>query len=235
MSAAPAIDLSSEEMPVPWDARDAWLAAGLLFIVMLVLLVSLYFLPNLDMGLILTGSELALLVPVWWLAVRKYGVSWRALGLRKFAPMALGVGCGLMILSWGFNLVYSIFLALFDARAQPDFAPIFAATSSPWLILVAGAVIAPIVEEIIFRGFIFAGFKARYGWVKAAVLSSGLFAMIHFQPLAIIGIFLMGMIFAFLYQYSGSIWPGIIMHMSTNLLALVAALLMARFPQLAGL
>jgi uncharacterized protein len=223
-----------ETEAVPWDARDAWLGAGLLFFVMLGLLVFLYFLPNLDMSLILAGSELALLVPVWWLAVRKYGASWRTLGLRKFTPVALGIGCGLMILSWGFNLVYSLFLALFNARAQPDFSPIFADASFPWLILVAGAVIAPFVEEIIFRGFIFAGFKARYGWVKAAVLSSGLFAIIHFQPLAIIGIFLMGMIFAFLYHYSGSIWPAIIMHMSTNLLALGAALILARFPELAG-
>ncbi len=223
---------NTEAVSIPWSARDTWIGAGLLFFVMLGLIVGIYFLPKLDMSLILVGSELLLMLPVWWLAVRKYGASWRMLGLRKFTPVALGLGCGLMILSWGFNLVYSLFLALFDVRAQPDFAPIFAETTSPWMIFLAGVLIAPIVEEIIFRGFIFAGFKARYGWVKAAIFSSGLFALIHIQPLAILGIFVMGMIFAYLYQYSGSIWPGIVMHMSTNLLALSAAYLMARFPEL---
>jgi membrane protease YdiL (CAAX protease family) len=67
----------------------------------------------------------------------------------------------------------------------------------------------------------------RYGWKKAAVISSALFAVIHFQPIAFVLIFVLGLIFAYLYHRSNSIWPAILMHVATNGLALGAAYLMA--------
>jgi len=80
----------------------------------------------------------------------------------------IGLGCGLMLLSFGFNFVYSLFLALFDLRAQVDLVRIFAQLSSPWWLLVGGVVVAPVVEEVFFRGFVFVGLCGRYDWQKAA-------------------------------------------------------------------
>jgi hypothetical protein len=218
--------------PVPWTTRDVWLGLGSLALWMaaafgLALLVPL---TNLEVnpGLYVGLAELLLLVPVWWLTVRKYRVGWDALGLRGFRGAMLGLGCGLMILAFSFNLVYGTFLALFDLRAQVDLVPIFAELSSPWWLLAAGIVVAPVVEELFFRGFVFAGLRERYGWVTAALVSSALFAAIHLQPLAIPPVFIMGTIFAILYQRSGSIWPAILMHLATNALGLGAAYLAAR-------
>jgi membrane protease YdiL (CAAX protease family) len=95
-----------------------------------------------------------------------------------------------------------------------------------------GAIIAPVVEEIFFRGFVFGGLRPRYGWVMAAVISSIAFAVLHFTPTAIIPIFILGFIFAFLYQLSGSIWPGILMHVLTNSLALGATYIVANADRL---
>ena len=53
------------------------------------------------------------------------------------------------------------------------------------------------------------------------------FALIHLQPLAIAPIFILGYIFAYLYRRSGSIWPAVIMHVSTNALGLGAAFLLS--------
>jgi membrane protease YdiL (CAAX protease family) len=226
--------MQSEEVrrePVPWTARDVWLGVGALALWMaaasgLALLVPL---TNLEVnpGLYVGLAELLLVVPVWWLTVHKYKVGWDALGLRGFRGAMLGLGCGLMILAFSFNLVYGTFLALFDLRAQVDLVPIFAELSSPWWFLVAGIVVAPVVEELFFRGFVFAGLRGRYGWLKAALASSALFAVIHLQPLAIPPVFIMGFIFAILYQRSGSIWPAILMHLATNALGLGAAYLAA--------
>jgi membrane protease YdiL (CAAX protease family) len=55
------------------------------------------------------------------------------------------------------------------------------------------------------------------------LLSAGLFALAHILPTSILPIFILGVIFAYLYQISGSIWPAIIMHMLTNILALSVA------------
>ena len=132
-----------------------------------------------------------------------------------------------MVLSFGFNFFYSLFLALFDLRMQVDLVPVFAELSSPWLLLTGGVIVAPVVEEVFFRGFVFAGLRQQYDWKKAALVSSALFAVIHVTPTAMIPVFILGCIFAYLYQHSGSIWPAILMHVSTNALALGLAYALA--------
>jgi len=185
-------------------------------------------LPETSVGLLLIGGELLLFLPVWWLGIRKYGVSWRSLGLRKFDLNFLALGCGLMVISWGMNVIYALFLSLFSLTIQPDFSLLFTDTSSALGVMIGGAVVAPIVEEVIFRGFIFAGLRERFGWQISALISSLLFAAIHFQLTAFLPITILGLIFAFLYQRSGSIWPAIIMHVSSNAIALSAALVASK-------
>lgn len=217
--------------PVPWTARDVWLGVVFLALWLVFLLSSVFWLPSLtlelDPGLLVSLAELALLVPVWWFALRKYRVGWQALGLRGFQGAMIGLGCGLMVLSFMFNFAYSTFLALLNLRIQADLTPVFAELSSPWWLLAGGVVVAPVVEEIFFRGFVFAGLCRRYEWQKAAVISAALFALIHLQLTAVIPIFILGYIFAYLYYQSNSIWPAILMHVATNALGLGVAYLAA--------
>ncbi|MFQ5578628.1 MAG: lysostaphin resistance A-like protein [Anaerolineae bacterium] len=216
---------------VPWTTRDVWwgLAAFGLWLAMFVVSAPLLqtVLTRLDVGVVITMGELLLLLPVWWLTGRKYGVGWAALGLRPFPAAALGLGLALMLVSFGFNLLYGLFLLLFDLRIQVDLVPIFSRLSSPWWFLAGGAVIAPLAEELFFRGFLFAGLRRRFGWQRGMVISAALFALLHFTPTAILPIFILGCIFAFLYQRSASLWPSILMHMLTNSLALGAAYFLA--------
>ena len=66
----------------------------------------------------------------------------------------------------------------------------------------------------------FTGLMKKRDWKRAALLSAGLFALAHFVPTSFLPIFILGIIFAFLYQTSGSIWPAVLMHMLTNTVAL---------------
>lgn len=91
--------------------------------------------------------------------------------------------------------------------------------------LVAFAVIlAPVVEEIAFRGIALGCLLAR-GWspLTAAALTSAGFAAVHMQyaPVALIPVFAAGLLFAWLRIRSGSIGPAIVAHASANALALV--------------
>jgi hypothetical protein len=225
--------LTEEPQPtdIPWTTRDVWWGVGFLavWVAVFVSLSLLGKIAELDInpGIFVGLAELVLLIPVWWLALRKYGVGWDALGVRGFSTSVLALGCGLMIFSFLFNLVLGSFLALFDLRMQVDLVAVFAELSSPWWLLVAGIVVAPVVEEIFFRGFVFAGLAKQYGWRPGAVGSSILFALIHFQPLAILPIFVLGLIFAYLYYRSRSIWPAVLMHVATNALGLGAAYILA--------
>ena len=222
----------SNDLPVPWTTKDVWLGvvglAGWWVIFLLVIFVSETINLQVNIGLAMGFWELTLIVPIWWFSLRKYGGKWNQLGLRSFKGEMMALGCGLIIFSFGFNLIYNLFLNLFGLRAQADLIPIFEELSSPWWLLVTGIVIAPIIEEIVFRGFIFAGFKQRYGWLNAALISSGLFAALHLQPLAMLPIFILGFIFAYLYHQSKSIWPGIILHVSSNAIALGSAYVLVK-------
>ncbi len=215
---------------VPWTARDVWLgvgAFGLWMVIAFGFAMFVQFQPwQIDLGLFVTLWEGVLIVPVWWLAIRKYRLTWSALGLRGFQPQAVGVGCGLMLFSSWFNFAYNQLLSLFNRQAQPDWSLLFDEVASPWPLLLGGVIVAPVVEELFFRGFVFAGLRERYGWKRAGLISAGLFAVMHFQPLAVLPIFLLGMIFAYLYHHSKSIWPAVLMHVLTNGLGLGLAYLM---------
>ncbi len=212
---------------VPWTPRDvAWglLVFGLwvVFFMGFGVVGSQLNLP-LDAGALIVFGEAILLLPAWYFAVHKYGASWADLGLRPFRPGAVGLGCGLMTASLLVNLVYATLLAQFNLQIQPEIQQIFQGTDFPLVLFFGGAIVAPFVEEVFFRGFVFAGWRDRWGWRRAALVSAFLFALVHVMPTALLPIFILGLIFAFLYQSSGSIWPAILMHMLTNSVALFSA------------
>lgn len=215
---------------VPWTFGDVmWGLAG--FVAWLILFGVISFFGRewqlpLDTGLIIVFGEAILLLPVWYFTIHKYGVGWADLGLRGFRPGAVGLGCGLMVASLLFNLVYLGLLRLFDSniqQIQPGLDQIFDQSEFPLAIFLGAAVVAPFVEEVFFRGFIFSGLRNRWDWKKAALVSAALFALAHVIPTSLLPIFVLGLIFAFLYQESGSIWPAILMHMLTNSVAIVVA------------
>jgi hypothetical protein len=229
---------SPHKTSVPWTPRDIWYGSGA-FALWLLAAMGFVFLANnysweINIGVFITLWELILLLPAWWFTVRKYDTGWNALGLRGFRVSTVAIGCGFMLLSFGFNFAYNFVLSLFNLQAQPDVVALFDQASSPWPLLVGGVVVAPVVEELFFRGFVFTGLREKHGWKLAGVISAGLFAVLHLQPWAVPPIFLLGLIFAYLYHRSESIWPAVIMHVITNGLGLGAAYLVSQFEWLAG-
>jgi membrane protease YdiL (CAAX protease family) len=221
------LEAKSNFPSVPWTPGDVGWGLGvfglwLCSFIVISLLVDLLKL-SIDPGLVIIFGEVVLLLPVWYFTFHKYGTSWVDLGLRGFRLQAVRLGFGLMIVFFGLNLVYASLLSLFNLQVQPDITLVFKKTNFPLVLLLGGAIIAPIVEEIFFRGFVFTGLRSRWNWRKATLVSAGLFALAHVLPTSLLPIFVLGLIFAFLYQSSGSIWPAILMHMLTNSLALSIA------------
>ena len=80
-------------------------------------------------------------------------------------------------------------------------------------------------EEFLFRGYIFNTLRS-YGRLSAYLVSCLIFAMAHFvgEPfhfLRLLGTFLPGLLFTYIYEQSGSIWPGSIVHATMNLFSLL--------------
>jgi membrane protease YdiL (CAAX protease family) len=217
---------------VPWTMRDVWLGLVLCLVWLLVSLgVSFareFYAWEMDIGYFLLIWEFVLILPAWWLTIRKYGLRWDSLGLRDFDLTSLAIGCGLMVFTFGFNFFYNLFLLFNNMQSNLEISELFSEFSSPWLLFATGILIAPLVEEIFFRGFLFTGLREKYGWITAALVSAFLFSIVHLQPIAMPPIFLLGLVFAYLYQRTESIWPAVIMHFVTNTISLTAAYIISQ-------
>jgi membrane protease YdiL (CAAX protease family) len=89
-------------------------------------------------------------------------------------------------------------------------------------------VLAPLVEEILFRGFIFGALLDRLRPLAAAGLSAILFAGAHlaWEPQAFLSLFCLGLVSAYTYLLTRSLWPSILLHAGYNAAILATALLL---------
>lgn len=174
-------------------------------------------------GALVILFQLALLLPVWWWGLRKYRAGWKTLGFRGFAVLP---GCGLiltlLVLGYVFTGAWGLFLRQYGLRAQPNPLPLFGEGAPGLLIaLLAAGLVAPFTEEVFFRGFVFGALRDRMGVWGGIALSALIFAVAHLQPYALPALFALGALLAWLYQLTGSLWPGIVMHSTINTVALL--------------
>ena len=157
----------------------------------------------------------------------------KSLGFGMFEWSTLGLGCGLLIVSYAIILAHNAILMLLGVDTQGDqILQLFATLDSPvWFILV-GVIFAPFVEELFFRGFLFQGFRQKYGWIAGAFLSSIIFGLAHLDLVAFIPTSILGFLLAYMYHRSNSVWPGIILHVLVNALGLCAAYAATQMPNL---
>lgn len=90
-----------------------------------------------------------------------------------------------------------------------------------WLIVVfiLAVLVAPIIEEYMFRGWGMICLPSSRYPVLAIVLNSLLFALLHFQPQSVLPLLFLGIMLAFVRLKSNSLLPGIIFHVLNNSLA----------------
>jgi membrane protease YdiL (CAAX protease family) len=154
------------------------------------------------------------------LSVGKYHLSWRALGFRGLSlerawfPAVTLVAIVVAVI--GYSLIVE---ALGLDKLIPESTIDNAVADNTALTVLAGVLavlVAPIVEETFFRGFIFSGLARRFGFLGAALLSGLLFSLAHAQVGTILPFTLVGMALAWGYAASGSLWTAISAHFVWN-------------------
>jgi len=112
-------------------------------------------------------------------------------------------------LGWGFEPQH-LLMALSDAPLHDRIA-----------ILGYGAVGAPLVEELLFRGFLLPPLERHAGRTSAIVAGGAAFGVVHLtDPIAVVPLVILGVGLAWLRMRSGSIWPGVAVHVTNNAIAL---------------
>lgn len=92
-------------------------------------------------------------------------------------------------------------------------------------------VVAPIVEEYLFRGYVFRELKRLYPLLAAVILNGLLFGLYHLNLLQTVNTFFLGMVLSLVYYYRANITDAILVHVANNGIAILSSF----FPQYAGI
>ncbi len=159
----------------------------------------------------------------WGLGPARYGVDFVSayrLRLAQAGRPLLMAGAALG-LSLAFNVAYGL---LIKTAGQDRFLPkeLDLSLRGPWWAAAVAMIVlwGPFTEELFFRGFVFAGLIGRWGPVGAAVASSLLFGISHGSIGVAIPAFVAGLLFAWVYYQTGSLWTSVLAHAVQNALAL---------------
>ena len=95
-----------------------------------------------------------------------------------------------------------------------------------WVLVVFAGLIAPVTEEVIFRGYLLPSVMKHMGYTWGVVISSAIFAGVHmvFEPMTLLIMFLLGCMLSVMYIRTKSLWPGIIFHSINNTVGTVMAI-----------
>ena len=85
------------------------------------------------------------------------------------------------------------------------------------------SVLAPIVEELVFRGLLYGWIAGRWGGTAGLVVSSLAFAAAHYEPAHVILVLPLGFLFGWLRRRTDSLLPSLFSHVMNNGFALLAA------------
>ena len=221
-------------LPAPWGVRDlvfAILAAAAGILALNLIFVGINFavggaLPK--QGNLLTVfvviQDLIIVGAAVLFSVVRYHVGWDRLGLRAFnAPVGCGLSAALLMASYAVRLCYGIVALAFGYHPALQDVLLRLDTQGIGLVLtlIAAAIVAPLVEETLFRGFLYGGLRGRIGVVGAMLVSTLFFTALHFSIDQFIPIFVLGLFLAWLYEKTGSLYPGMLLHAVNNAVSLV--------------
>lgn len=126
-----------------------------------------------------------------------------------------------------------LFYLILDKGLDPVFERIFPASEesyqqvlqslslAPVISFLQVCVLAPIIEEILMRGFLLGGLSLNYGKTAALLISAFLFALLHFNMVQTLSAFICGIVLGLLYLHTGSIFCCILAHMGYNLISYI--------------
>jgi membrane protease YdiL (CAAX protease family) len=220
---------------VPWSGRDVFLAffCGALLSALLSTPLFIYVLW-VDVGLS-TSAQLGLFSIIiygsfalcgWFFALRRRRASKEDVGLVKVRGWTLLMMFPLTFAVMMINAVIVLAVSALSSDVPTAREQILGQETSVevpdllWLIL-AGAVLAPIVEEFLFRGLLYRYLRNKRSRAFAVVLTAALFAIAHLVPTLVPSLFVFGMFLAWVVERYGSLYPAMALHSLNNLTSIL--------------
>ena len=176
---------------------------------------------------------------LYLVAVRGRGVSWSELGLRRpNAPWRFRAVVATMAAFPLVGLVNGIVAGLIGRVPENPqleiIAPTVVSGAGAFGMLLTLAVVVPIAEELLFRGLLYAWLRERIGLRPAMLISALAFSLLHGIAWLIPAFAMLGLILAWVYERSDSLWAPIVTHGLFNATSTGLVFLAARSGLLPG-
>jgi len=106
---------------------------------------------------------------------------------------------------------------------------VWASPSLTAISLVEYVIFAPVFEELAFRGLLFAILRRKFRFLPAALISASIFAIAHgYGVIGFVSVLWSGLLWAWVYEKTGSLLPGILAHAINNLLVCLSVMALLR-------
>lgn len=179
-------------------------------------------------AVIVTAAVLTRLNPIQWL-----GLAWKRWPLVfLIAPMSV---ISMWVLFAGlYELGYMDLMDRLGVEKVQETITIFQKEKDVLVLVlmaIAAAVVAPVCEEIVFRGYLYPVAKKFAGPWMAALCTALIFSAAHGSFSALLPLFVFGLVLVALYEFTGSIWAPMAVHFLFNG-ATVAVQLYARYAEI---
>lgn len=177
--------------------------------------------PTLTASILVAALEGVALTGAVALGMLRKRLSWKEVGLqpisREWILLSVALGIIATVLAAVVGAVIAALLGLEGENPQlPFLAPGgFSVGGLIGMTLLAGFV-APFAEELLFRGVLYRWIRDRWGYIPALLLSSLLFGIAHVDPLVAVTAFVAGLVLAWSYERSGSLWTPVLVHVVYN-------------------
>jgi len=172
-------------------------------------------------------TQLSFLFLIWLLKKIRHwewvDFGWQAVTVRKTLKTVFSV----YALTWVINISYA--LVLYQYGLTPPTTDVYTKLlgQTTWytliLNLLLAGVLAPLVEETLFRGVIFGSLQAYFGKWTAAVFSAAIFSGLHLQVYGFFPRFILGIALVYLYDKYKSLYPSVALHSFNNIVATLIA------------
>lgn len=158
------------------------------------------------------------------------GLPWTSLGRLLIAVLAV-VAAGLWG-EWVMDRVTEQWQLTSHWTEWFDEDLVWGSSSLTMVSLLEYVILAPLFEELVFRGLLFAILRRKFRFLPAALISASIFGLAHgYGVVGLISVCWSGVLWAWIYEKTGSLGPGILAHAINNFLVCLAVMSLLRFGQ----
>lgn len=179
--------------------------------------------------ILLTSTQIGLLAVTGALVVAPRALAGLRLTPPSGAARSILIGLALAVPAWvaatTLAAVAAVALEAIGFTQEAGVADTVLARGDPTVVLVAFIVVAPVAEELFFRGVAYNAWLRERGPRFALYGSAALFAVIHTSLFALVPIFALGVALGLLYRRTGSLVAAMAMHAGFNAISVAITLL----------